>query len=61
MRHHQSKNPNSRYIYITEASITESEYPFFLHESLPTLNKVEAYNGFAKYFFFGGEGVIPPP
>ncbi|CAD7740820.1 DDE transposase (plasmid) [Xanthomonas hydrangeae] len=21
-------------------------------------NKVEAYNGFAKYFFFGGEGVI---
>ena len=21
-------------------------------------NKVEAYNGFSKYFFFGGEGVI---
>lgn len=23
-----------------------------------TTNKVEAYNGFSKYFFFGGEGVI---
>src|SRR5438445_13859837 len=23
-----------------------------------TTNKVEAYNGFAKWFFFGGEGVI---